>query len=113
MRIRRSEFREKPWGRVATILSTPDSLIEYLEINAGGQSSEHLHHRHWNRFIVFEGLLEIRIPESVTITIGPGETADIPPGIWHQFHCREAAKVVECYYQEQAPKSVEDDIERR
>lgn len=109
-----SEFwREKPWGRVVTILQTPDALVELLEIRQGGTSSEHRHHLHWNRFLVQSGRLEIRVPEwDQTISLKPGEVTDIPPGVWHKFRCLEAATVLECYYETQVPKSVEDDIER-
>lgn len=110
-----TEWREKSWGRVRTVVSTADCLVDELQIVPGGRSSYHRHHEHANRFVVVSGIVEITVVTAGTESrpLGPGESFEVPKNQWHQFHSPYGAWIYEIYSKNEVPWSIEQDIERQ
>lgn len=109
-----SDWKEKAWGRVRTLCSTADCLVDYLEVIPGGFSSQHRHIEQSNRFLLVSGSVVIHnLTTGKAFDLVEGETVSIPPRHWHRFFSPSGCKLVETYFQAERPRSVEDDIERR
>ncbi len=93
----------KVWGETAEVYSDGATLsIHWLAISKGGYSSEHIHEHKRNVFFVLKGRLEViqwpagrEIPD-VTV-LGPGDTTEVKPGIWHGFRAIETTDCIEVY----------------
>lgn len=110
-------WRQKKWGHVKTLFSNAGCLVELLRIVPGGKSSIHCHEQNFNRFIVVSGGLCVNCgsydPREVATILEPGDAHTVNPTIRHQFIAsRRGATVLEIYFTEESPRSVEDDIVR-
>lgn len=99
-------FEEKPWGKNWPTHLNEYTHSEYLEIDAGGFSSQHKHEKKTNVFIVHSGELELRwwsgLPCDSDFTVGLLSERQVhvfQPGIVHQFIARSFVVVSEVYTQ--------------
>lgn len=108
---------QKPWGICQHCADGPVE-VDLLEVKNGGYSSIHRHNGKTNLFLLISGAVDVlvfdRIPEWVagredeaSTTCEPdrvlqlrdyGDTAQIAPGIWHQFRVLADAVIVEVYF---------------
>jgi len=93
----------KCWGR--TMLGFAWNSVEAHPIQAqpGFRCSRHFHASKWNRFIVLQGKLIVRIfrdNEVDETEIGPWQVTDVPPGVEHEFQALEPTLAVEFYWVE-------------
>jgi mannose-6-phosphate isomerase-like protein (cupin superfamily) len=108
----------KVWGETELVFTNGDTCsVHILRIRKGGHCSEHQHLHKSNVFVILSGRLEItqwpkgtdvESIEDITI-LGPDETTDIHPGIWHTFRALEDTVCIELYH----GRLFDDDIKRR
>lgn len=101
---RRGEVFENPvTGERVVVLTDPDEhpdrvLVSHLFVRPGGRVAlAHLHPGISERFHVLEGEVGFRLGDEERV-LGPGETAEVPPGTihdWWQIGAEEAQVVVE------------------
>ena len=105
--------QSKKWGDVRRVFKSGTVSVHHLKIKKGGFCSEHRHRFKSNLFFVVSGNLKLIIwNESGTrdeTVIWPGESSEIPPGVYHKF---EALTDVECMEIYEA-KLRGEDIERK
>jgi mannose-6-phosphate isomerase-like protein (cupin superfamily) len=91
----------KIWGKTQTVFIDDNSEVAVAHIQVGGFCSLHTHARKWNRFYVISGKLEVILDKGHCedkITLTPGMTTDVPPGIPHRFNCIEECVCLEIYW---------------
>ena len=91
----------KIWGDTQLLFVHYGIECHLIKFLAGGYCSKHRHEHKWNRFVVLEGSLLVRIfreNSADETTIGTGQVTDVPPGIWHQFECPENGRALEIYW---------------
>ncbi|MBU1878522.1 MAG: cupin domain-containing protein, partial [Chloroflexi bacterium] len=61
------------------------------EANAGLGTRHrlHLHARSWEYYVVLQGTKTLRIEDEL-VTMQPGEMVEVPPGVRHTLHSRQA-----------------------
>ena len=102
----------KSWGQTKLITSNKALELHLITIKKGGFCSKHKHHTKFNGFLVFSGLLMVRIwkPDQGLVDsteIGPGEYTEITPGHYHQFEALEDTTAIEIYWAEFDPADIE------
>lgn len=104
----------KVWGKTTSVFADAESFsVHYLEITAGGYSSDHSHRAKWNVFYVLEGEFAVFQRQSggfedLTI-LRAGESLTIRPDVVHRFHAKTDARVLEIYF----ARLSENDIDRK
>lgn len=106
----------KIWGETTEFFRSCTVSAHHLRIREGGYCSEHRHARKANLFYIVRGRLEITIfwqkgireLQDVTV-IEAGQTAEIPPGVWHRFRALGETEAIEIY----RVRLEDPDIERR
>jgi len=91
----------KLWGKTQLVFAFNSTEAHGITVNKGGYCSKHLHKTKWNRFLVLQGELLVRIffDKGVDETIiGPGGVTDVPPGVLHQFEALSDVLAVEFYW---------------
>ncbi len=101
----------KVWGVTQLLFAHHGVECHFIDVKEGGFSSRHRHHSKWNRFVVIQGCLEVRIYTSIEcmgagdtkyeydeIRLSDGDITDVPPGMWHEFHALEDTKAIEMYW---------------
>ncbi|MBU0492708.1 MAG: cupin domain-containing protein [Chloroflexi bacterium] len=84
-------------GLGAARFHSPHFLLAYLdfpteeEANAGLGTRHrlHLHARSWEYYVVLQGTKTLRIEDEL-VTMQPGEMVEVPPGVRHTLHSRQA-----------------------
>lgn len=100
----------KVWGWTAMALAYNSVEVHVLKVKKGGYCSTHEHRSKWNRFVILEGKLAIRIhyDGSVDETIlGPLQVTDVPPGVRHEFEALADTICIECYWTALDPNDIE------
>lgn len=84
----------KVWGErwVVRRDTTHDSSI--LRVNKGYRCSWHRHAAKWNLFCVIAGRVGIKTEEGEMV-LTAGETANVAPGVWHEFRAYEDSIIFE------------------
>ncbi len=103
----------KIWGETEEIFNNGTVSIHHLKIKKGGFSSEHCHKFKSNLFFILSGNLKLTVwmikdKEDDTV-IWPGESSEIPPGVFHKFTALTDVECFEIY----ETKLRGEDIERR
>jgi mannose-6-phosphate isomerase-like protein (cupin superfamily) len=92
----------KAWGETRLIRATPFCEVHAIRFLAGTHCSRHHHRTRWNGFLVTEGRLRIvRWCETGLVTetlIGPGDWAEVAPGIDHRFDAMTDGAALEIYW---------------
>lgn len=103
----------KVWGETEEIFVNGTVSVNYLTIKEGGFCSKHKHNFKSNRFYVINGGLKVKIWTKEGIedetALGPGESCNIEPGVFHQFKAPIDTECIEIY----EAKLHEPDIERK
>ena len=103
----------KIWGETQELFNNGITAIHHLKIKKGGYCSEHRHKYKSNTFFVIAGNLVITIwtpkGEQDETVVWPGETTEIPPGVFHKFRALTDVECLEIY----EVKLRGEDIERR
>jgi mannose-6-phosphate isomerase-like protein (cupin superfamily) len=106
----------KVWGTTQCIFKTDATEAWFINAKKGGYCSEHFHKHKWNRFFVIKGKMNIKIFRNDNdedlidqTTLGPGQSTDVQPGVFHIFEALEDCQALEIYWVSLDP----DDIERR
>ena len=104
----------KCWGR--TMLGFAWNSVEAHPIKAypGFRCSRHCHLSKWNRFIVLQGKLVVRIfrdNEVDETEIGPWQVTDVPPGVEHEFQALEPTLAIEFYWVELDVHDINREVE--
>jgi len=100
----------KLWGWTQLAFAYNGVEIHALKIQKGGYCSTHDHRNKWNRFIILEGRLSIRIYHDDTVdetVIGPWQVTDVPPGVRHEFEALEDTIAMECYWTTLDPNDID------
>ena len=94
--------QSKIWGDTQLLFVHYGIECHLINFREGGFCSKHRHDHKWNRFVVLEGSLVVRIFQGKDVidetTINSGQVTDVPPTIWHQFRCPEDGKALEIYW---------------
>lgn len=89
--------QSKKWGDMREIFESGTVSVHHLKIKKDGFCSEHRHQFKSNLFFVVSGNLKLIIWNESGMkdetVVWPGETTEIPPGVYHKF---EALTDVEC-----------------
>ena len=102
----------KVWGRTSPLFLHSNVEINKVHIFDGGFCSKHRHVAKFNMFVVFQGILKIRVWKNdydlVDITeIGPGECTTVKPGEYHSFEALGTVDALEVYWVELDPGDIE------
>ena len=104
----------KVWGETEEIFRNGHVSVNYLQIKKGGYCSEHKHRMKSNLFFVLSGNLRVtswmggKMFED-EVVLGPGESTEILPGIYHKFTALTDVECIETY----ETALLDPDIERR
>lgn len=103
----------KVWGETEELFNNGITSIHHLKIKEGGYCSEHSHKYKSNKFFVIAGNLVVKIWNSENepdeTVVWPGQTTEVPPGVFHQFRALTDVECLEIY----EVKLRGEDIERR
>ena len=103
----------KIWGETEEIFNNGITSVHHLKIKKGGFCSEHRHRFKSNIFFVLSGNLKLTIWTSKDkdddTVVWPGESSEIPPGMYHKFTALTDVECLEIY----ETKLRGEDIERR
>ncbi len=92
----------KVWGDTTELWRGPTSEAHFIHARAGGYCSRHTHAHKWNRFCVLSGSLLVEQWRDGGMidrtTLGPGDAADVPPGVLHRFTAPVNTDAVEVYW---------------
>lgn len=88
------EREQKIWGERWLIRVDSTHAVSYLRVNKGMRCSWHKHQTKWNLFVVLSGQIGIKTEEG-TMVLGPGETAQIRPGVAHEFYADTDSEIIE------------------
>jgi mannose-6-phosphate isomerase-like protein (cupin superfamily) len=106
----------KVWGTTQCVFKNDTVEIWIIRTKKGGFCSHHYHNHKWNRFILLEGAINVKVfmddEEDQLIdetTLAAGQATDVSPGRWHVFESLEASVALEVYWVSLDP----DDIVRR
>jgi len=93
----------KVWGNTCQLFNRNNVELHYVNINAGGYCSKHLHRFKFNKFVVLSGKLKVTVwngaLEDVTILLGNQECT-VPPNTLHRFEALEDTLALEIYWTE-------------
>lgn len=107
-------FQSKVWGHTQLAFGVPGMEAHVISVKRGGYCSRHRHEWKWNRFLVLEGELIVRLytehDKADETLVGPGQVSDVPPRTWHQFEAKTDVLAVEFYW---LPSVDPEDIERQ
>jgi mannose-6-phosphate isomerase-like protein (cupin superfamily) len=94
--------QSKVWGDTQLIFVHHGVECHKIGFLRGGFCSQHRHQYKWNRFVVLEGRLLVRIFQSFgkvdETTIGAGQITDVPPLVQHQFEGLDDGTALEFYW---------------
>jgi len=102
----------KVWGETEELFNSGTVSVHHLKIKKGGFCSEHCHKGKSNIFFVIQGNLKLSVwksDESDDTVIWPGESTEIPPGVYHRFEALTDVECLEIY----EVKFRDEDIDRR
>lgn len=92
----------KIWGNTQLLFAHYGVECHLVNFCEGGYCSRHRHEHKWNRFVVIEGSMIVRIFREGGIVdetlICQGQVTDVPPGVWHQFEGKQNGKALELYW---------------
>lgn len=100
----------KVWGDTQLVFAFNSTELHLIRAKAGYRCSRHYHQSKWNRFIVINGRLTIRIfrdGELDETILVPGTVTDVPPGVLHEFEADQDTIAVECYWVPLDPLDIE------
>lgn len=97
----------KVWGERWRIRADSTHETSYLKVKANHRCSWHKHQEKYNLFVVVRGHIAIVTGEG-EILLGPGESAQVRPGVNHEFRAIEDSEMIE----EMFVAYDEQDIER-
>jgi mannose-6-phosphate isomerase-like protein (cupin superfamily) len=90
----------KRWGWTQLVGVYNSVEIHRIHVKKGGFCSHHYHEHKWNRFILINGQLTVKIHRDdidETILL-PNMITDVPPKYWHEFEAQEASDALEVYW---------------
>ena len=98
--VRPSEHVEKPWGHEEIFALVEGSYIgKLLFVSAGQSLSLQYHHAKDETLALVSGRVEIDLGASVdtlrAVTMSPGDSVHVPPGLLHRIRGVEDAVLVE------------------
>lgn len=102
----------KVWGLTTEFFRSQITSVHHLRIQKGGYCSVHKHQLKTNIFYIISGQLEIvqEVGGQMDTTIlGPGQSMEITPGIYHKFEALQNTECIEVYQ----VSLIEPDIQRR
>jgi len=98
------------------MICTPALQLCFLDIDAGGFCTQHLHRNKINRFLVRAGRLSVFVwtgGDVVETLLRPGEHLDVPAWTVHQFRADDPCRCWEAYFPAHADATVQrEDILR-
>lgn len=100
----------KVWGSTQLALRHNNVEAHSIIVKCGGYCSKHHHDHKWNRFLVLQGKLVVRIfrDDMVDETIvGVGQITDVRPGLVHQFEALEDTLAMEFYWVDLDPGDID------
>jgi quercetin dioxygenase-like cupin family protein len=101
----------KVWGSTRLVYAFCGTEAHLIHIKKGGYCSRHSHNHKWNRFVVIDGRLEVKVypdgPHADSTIISAGETTDVPPGLVHEFKALEDVKALEFYWVDLDPEDID------
>ena len=93
-----TDQREKYWGRIETIVDG-DVAGKRMFVHKGGQSSLEFHVEKRETYFIHSGRLKVGLrigrAENHSVTLGPGESYDIRPGLMHMRIALEDTVIIE------------------
>ena len=105
----------KVWGLTEAITMGGPIEFHRIEPLAGGVCSKHRHRSKWNGFYVESGRLLIRrwddTGSAAETILNAGQSAKVPPGVFHQFECLESGVAFELYWSELMPIDIDRETE--
>jgi uncharacterized RmlC-like cupin family protein len=79
------EWRSPRTGAIGRVIEVDGRAVaEFVSPPGTGKAGGHLHRDFEQRFDVLEGEMRVRIGDEPARTLGPGEHADVAPGVGHQ-----------------------------
>ena len=98
--VRRSEHVDKPWGHEEIFALVEGSYIgKLLFVSAGHSLSLQYHHTKDETIALVSGRVEIDLGTSVdtlrAMSLSPGDSVHVPPGLLHRIRGVEDAVLVE------------------
>jgi mannose-6-phosphate isomerase-like protein (cupin superfamily) len=84
----------KAWGQEEVICNEPEYCAKYLHIDAGFQSSLHMHLTKKETFRVLSGIVHLELAGERTI-LSPGDIVTILPHRYHRFSSAAGATILE------------------
>jgi len=104
-------LQAKVWGDTRLLYAANNTHCHLIRFRNGGYCSKHRHQHKWNRFVVLQGTLIVRIFRNEKIheetTVREGQMTDVPPGVWHQFEASEDGEALEFYWAELDAEDIE------
>ena len=92
---------DKGWGYEEILTNTPLYCAKILHVNRGKQMSWHYHNIKDETFYVDTGSVWLYwgwgqdIKEATVVSLFPGDSFHVPPGMLHRLYGRENARVFE------------------
>ena len=98
--VRRSEHVDKPWGHEEIFALVDGAYIgKLLYVSAGQSLSLQYHHEKDETIALISGRVEIDLgtaAESLrAVTLSPGDSVHVPPGLLHRLRAVEDSVLVE------------------
>jgi mannose-6-phosphate isomerase-like protein (cupin superfamily) len=103
----------KCWGDTQLLFRFNSVEVHFIHACPGFRCSKHRHRHKWNRFVVIEGKLVVRIFQDDAVDetwLGPGEMTDVPPDVLHEFQALEDTRAVEAYWVDLDPNDIDREI---
>ena len=105
------EHDKRPWGEYYVLADEPDHKVKRIVVKPNCRLSLQRHQRRSEHWHVVSGKALVTLDEK-QITLGPGESVDIPLHAWHRVACVSNVDLVFIEVQHGSYFG-EDDIERR
>lgn len=91
----------KKWGDTQLVGVYNSVEIHRIHVKKGGFCSRHYHNHKWNRFILINGKLSIKIYHNDEVdetVLLPNMITDVPPKQYHEFEALEDSDALEVYW---------------
>lgn len=114
-KTQREELR--PWGHYTVLSDLPDHKVKRIHIFPGKRLSLQRHRYRSEHWVIVSGRALVTL-NSATLSLGPGQSVDIPLGAVHRIQnpCKESLVFVEVqmgeYFGEDDIERLEDDFQR-
>ncbi len=110
-----SQRLRKAWGWTTEVFHSDRWSAHFLEVEAGGFCSIHVHRNRANIFSVHSGELSVECWFGIhleAVTLMAGSTYCVPSLVMHRFRCQQDVTCSEYYYADRGGVVDRDDIVR-